>query len=206
MTKSLFLGAFIVALISFSLPVGAQTPPKDPYAAFRESGDEPYHPGEIEPEVSRYESAEALFEDLIRPGRCEVKMSEKRGVPCALIQYPGGSAYRAVFKINNKKTIFTFLDTKLAQVSVDDLWAADDLSGPSGELRRYEPVRIIGYDENHYVCSASGDSCIEEKHFTRFLDDHEVLTIGCRSRIWGNSSNPIDRDLAARCRLYVPRE
>lgn len=202
--KVLFSVLFTWLVSSFGLEMQAQEVPVDPYQEFREPGDTaPAFGNEEDLAVSGYESAEVLYEQLTQPGRCVEKRSGRRAVPCALIRYPGGT-FRPVFRVDGRKTLWTFLDTHLAEVSVDDLFGASDFFGPSGELRRYPPIEVVGFEENELECRVSGDACVDQKHFARFLEDRETLTMGCRSAIWGNQSDPYEKRLAASCRVYVP--
>lgn len=206
MFQKILLGTLLTWLfVSSGLDARAQEVPIDPYQEFREPGDAvPLFGNDDELSAPGYESAETLYQELIKPGRCLEKRSERRGIPCALIKYPGSGAYRPVFKIVGRKTIWTFLDTYLAEVTIQDLFEASDFSGPAGELRRYPPIDVIGFEENASVCGASGDSCVDQKHFTRFLEDRDTLTMGCRSAIWGNQSDPNEKHLSAGCRVYMP--
>lgn len=183
MRKGLF-----VALAAWGSGVCAAQPPVDPFEDFRE-------PGEPPPLMRTLSSADELYEELTKPGRCPEQEVRDRAVPCAFLVYPGGKALRPVFKVMGARAIWTFLDTKLAKASIETLWNAADLIDPSGERARYAPVAVVGREEN---CK-EGVLCLED-NFSMFVGKHDILTPACIEEIWNQKSGPTDSGYQSRCR------
>lgn len=154
-------------------------------------------------------SAQELYDLLTSANRCPEKKTVQRRVPCAFVSYTALTdqhlSLRPVFKVEGPNTIWTFLDGKLAEITRDDLFEANDLGTSLGTPgKRYPPVVVIGYFENKVNCGDSKLPCIDASHFGMFLSSSSVLTYGCADQIWGQRTNYTEHQFTTYCDMYIP--
>jgi hypothetical protein len=204
-----------VALLSVSFAAGASAQPPEPDNEIVDPWEDVLGvrtlpdtaPGSITPDFhSDIPDADALYKLLTEPGRCPPRKPAPRRIPCAFIAYSSldqaSPVLRPIFKIVGPKTIWTFLDSKLAEVTIDDLWLADDVRDAGGQS--YAPMAVVGFQENQANCKLAGQTCVADHHFRMFVDRTDILTRGCAGEIWGHRENATATQLTATCTVFVP--